>query len=70
MLRRFARNRYWASNYIVPRQIVFTTTLDSFRGDNGYKLYAYCLMSNHVHILIKELDDDISTAMKRICVAC
>lgn len=53
----------------MPRQIVFTTTLDSFRGDNGYKLYAYCLMSNHVHILIKELDDDISTAMKRICVS-
>jgi putative transposase len=48
---------------------IFITTLDSFRGDNGYKLYAYCLMSNHVHILIKELDDDISTAMKRICVS-
>ena len=48
---------------------MFIATLDSFRGDNGYKLYAYCLMANHVHILIKELDDDVSTAMKRICVS-
>lgn len=48
---------------------MFITTLDSFRGDNRYKLYAYCLMTNHVHILIKELDDDISTTMKRICVS-
>ena len=34
---------------------MFITTLDFFWGDNRYKLYAYCLMTNHVHILIKEL---------------
>lgn len=31
-----------------------------------FKLYAYCLMDNHVHLLIEEMDDSISTCMKRI----
>lgn len=29
-------------------------------------LYGYCLMDNHVHILIQELEDDISTIIKRL----
>lgn len=31
-----------------------------------YYLYAYCLMSNHVHLVIKEGTDEISKIMKRI----
>ena len=31
-----------------------------------FELYAYCLMPNHIHLLIKENDEDISKIMKRI----
>ena len=36
---------------------------------NEYILYAYCLMSNHLHLLIKEQEDNISRAMRRINTA-
>lgn len=29
-------------------------------------IYAYCLMSNHVHILFRELDEDVDHSMKRL----
>ncbi|MDF0728663.1 transposase [Cytobacillus sp. S13-E01] len=32
-------------------------------------VYAWCLMSNHVHLLIKEGNDDISVTMKRLAVS-
>lgn len=32
----------------------------------GYKIYAYCLMDNHIHILIQELNEPLSTSIKRI----
>lgn len=31
--------------------------------------YAYCLMTNHVHLLIREVEEDLSTVIKRISVA-
>ena len=53
----------------------FLTTLDSMSlvydpdgkpyGPN-YTLYAYCLMSNHVHLLIREREDKIGMAIKKI----
>jgi len=36
---------------------------------NEYILYAYCLMSNHLHLLLKEQEDNISRAMRRINTA-
>ena len=32
----------------------------------NYILYAYCLMSNHIHLLIRERKDTIGMAIKRI----
>ena len=32
----------------------------------NFTLYAYCLMSNHVHLLIREREDNIGEAVKRI----
>ena len=32
-------------------------------------IYAYCLMSNHVHLLIREKEEDIGQAIKRLGVA-
>lgn len=31
-----------------------------------YQIYSYCLMDNHVHLLLKESDEGISEAIKRI----
>ena len=36
---------------------------------NEYILYAYCLMSNHLHLLLKEQEDGISRIMRRINTA-
>lgn len=44
----------------------FLIALSSFKDSSNYELYAYCLMDNHIHILMKEIDDSISTAIKRI----
>ncbi len=32
-------------------------------------IYSYCLMSNHLHLLIREQEEDISSVMKRLGVA-
>jgi putative transposase len=42
------------------------STLKRFVDAKKFILYGYCLMDNHVHLLIQELEDDISTAIKRI----
>jgi putative transposase len=34
--------------------------------ENQFILYAYCLMDNHYHLVLKECDDNISHVMKRI----
>ena len=31
---------------------------------SGYKLYAYCLMENHAHFLIKEGDEQLSQVFR------
>lgn len=33
---------------------------------SNFQLYAYCLMGNHVHLLIKETDESIDQIIKRI----
>ena len=53
----------------------FLTTLDmmaqGYKPDGtpterNYTLYAYCLMSNHFHLLIREREDPLAMAVKRI----
>ena len=34
-----------------------------------YLLYAYCLMNNHVHLLLQEDQDELSSIMKKINVS-
>lgn len=44
--------------------------LEELKKELGFKIYAYCLMTNHVHILLKEKEyGDISTIMKRLLVS-
>lgn len=47
----------------------FLKTLLRFKESDNYELYAYCLMKNHVHLLIKEVKDPIDRLMKRLGVS-
>jgi len=44
----------------------FIDILCEKKKEQGYLIYAYCLMDNHVHLLIKEEKDTIARIMKRI----
>ena len=46
---------------------VFLKILQECRELCGFRLYAYCLMGNHVHLLIKVGNDPLDTILKRIC---
>lgn len=44
----------------------FISTLETYKAVSGYKVFAYCLMSNHIHILLKTEKEDVDLIMKRI----
>ena len=44
----------------------FLETLFIKKKETGFFLYAYCLMDNHVHLLIKESEESLATTMKRV----
>jgi len=44
----------------------FISTLYDKNNENKWFLYAFCLMDNHVHLLINEGEENISRIMKRI----
>ncbi|MEI2400828.1 transposase, partial [Paenibacillus phytohabitans] len=49
--------------------IRFLDILKKYKLKLNLTIYAWCLMSNHVHLLIKEGDESISATMKRIGVS-
>lgn len=44
----------------------FLETLENYKDQCGYTIYAYCLMGNHIHILLKESKEDVTLIFKRI----
>lgn len=44
----------------------FIETLVNYKAVSGYKVFAYCLMSNHIHILLKVEKEDLDLIIKRI----
>ncbi|WP_416147586.1 transposase [Salipaludibacillus sp. HK11] len=44
----------------------FLRTLIKYKEKSNYTIYAYCLMGNHIHILIKEGEETLGMAMRRI----
>ena len=44
----------------------FLETLENYKSICEYKVYAYCLMGNHVHIMLKEGKEDLTLVLKRI----
>ncbi len=59
----------------IDRQQIFEDSEDYFRFLDivqecrevcGFKLYAYCMMGNHVHLLLKVQEENLETVFKRI----
>ena len=44
----------------------FIQTLSHYKNECGYDLYAYCLMNNHVYLLIKTKKQPLEIIIKRI----
>ena len=44
----------------------FLETLLRAKRGSGFQLFAYCLMGNHVHLLLKEGDEPVGAIFKRI----
>ena len=44
----------------------FLETLSKYKEPCGYEIYAYCLMGNHIHILLKEGKENLTLVLKRI----
>ncbi len=47
----------------------FIYTLKKYKEACEYEVYAYCIMDNHIHILIREGKEPLSRSMKRIGVS-
>lgn len=50
-------------------RIKFLDTIATMKKEGEYKIYAYCLIDNHVHLLMKEEKDTIQRSLKRIGVS-
>ena len=44
----------------------FLYLLKQYQETSGYLIYAYCLMPNHIHLLIKEGNEELGQAFRRI----
>ncbi|WP_371367633.1 hypothetical protein SRRS_14980 [Sporomusa rhizae] len=50
-------------------RIKFIDTLTHYKQKCGFNIFAYCLMDNHVHLILKENNEPIEKLMKRIGVS-
>jgi REP element-mobilizing transposase RayT len=49
--------------------IRFLETLDRYKRKSEIKVYGWCLMSNHIHLLFQEGKEELAVTMKRIGVS-
>ena len=47
-------------------RIKFIQTLKECKNRSSMEIFAYCLMSNHIHLLIKEGKEDLGITMRRL----
>lgn len=45
----------------------FLAILTEYKEICGYSVYAYCLMGNHIHLLLKEGTEPLEQVFKRLC---
>lgn len=48
-------------------RVKFIETIELCKGKSEFELYGYCLMGNHVHLLVREGIESLSLTMQRIC---
>lgn len=80
---RKAREKSWTGIYHVVLRGINRQTIFEDREDfqkylellkevqviSGYEIHAYCLMSNHIHLLIKEGNEELGTVFRRLGAA-
>jgi len=44
----------------------FLNYLQNIKKSSGAEIYAYCLMTNHIHLLLKEVNEDLSKTFQRL----
>lgn len=44
----------------------FLDTLKKYKQISKYSIYSFCLMDNHIHLLLKETEEELSVTIKRI----
>lgn len=49
-------------------KVKFLEILKDYKEKSRYKIYAYCLMGNHIHLLLKE-EEELAISMRRIGVS-
>ncbi len=47
--------------------IKFLQVLEKYKEICRYEIYAYCLMGNHVHLLLKTREEPLEQIMRRLC---
>lgn len=47
--------------------VKFIQTIQQYKEKSSYAIYAYCLMGNHVHLLLKTGQEPLEQIMRRIC---
>ena len=45
----------------------FLQTLKHYKEISGYQIYSHCLMSNHIHLLMKVEYEPLAKIMRRVC---
>lgn len=44
----------------------FLNNLQHMKETSGVEIYAYCLMTNHIHLLLKEVNEDLGISFRRL----
>lgn len=44
----------------------FLETLKTYKDKSKFEIYSYCFVDNHIHLLLKELEESLSVSIKRI----
>ena len=60
---------YYKSSNINGFSFAEHRLLKKVKGEDNYDIFAYCLMSNHIHLLLRQGKDNLDRLMKRITVS-
>lgn len=66
MLRGNERNNIFKGD---EDKLRFMKTMLKMKDRDRFYLHAFCLMDNHVHLMLREGEEDVATVMKRITVS-